>query len=113
MSGNRKKEAVIIIVMVLVAAIAIFLMRFVNRGTRVVVTVAGQEYGSYSLSKDIEVEIKSESGLNVLKIENGRASVISATCPDKICVNTYPISNEMPGVIVCLPNEVVVELKEE
>ena len=39
--------------------------------------------------------------------------MISATCPDKICVNMFPISEEVQGVIVCLPNEVIVELKEE
>ena len=39
--------------------------------------------------------------------------MIAATWPDKICVNMFLISEEVPGAIVCLPNEVIVELKEE
>lgn len=113
MKGQNKKEAIIIIGMILVAVALIFIMKGAMGGTKVVVTVGGEEYGVYDLYKDTEVEIKSAKGINVLKIENGQASIISADCPDKICVNTYPISEETPGIIVCLPHEVIVELRDK
>lgn len=113
MNKQKKKEIIIIAAMLLVAVIMIVMMKFANGGTKVLVTIGGKEYGTYSLNRDTEVEIVSPGGTNVLKIENGSASIISATCPDKICVNMYPISEEVPGIIVCLPNEVIVELTDE
>ena len=110
---SRKLEIILIAAMLLVGVLIIVVMSFAKGGTKVVVSVDGEEYGVYSLHKNREIEIKSEEGINILKIENGQANMISATCPDKICVNMFPISEEVPGAIVCLPNEVIVELKEE
>ena len=110
---SRKLEIILIAAMLLVGVLMIVVMSFAKGGTKVVVSVDGEEYGVYSLHKNWEIEIKSEEGINILKIENGQANMISATCPDKICVNMFPISEEVPGAIVCLPNEVIVELKEE
>ena len=110
---SRKLEIILIAAMLLVGVLMIVVMSFAKGGTKVVVSVGGQEYGVYSLHKNREIEIKSEEGINILKIENGQANMISATCPDKICVNMFPISEEVPGAIVCLPNKVIVELKEE
>lgn len=110
---SRKLEINLIAAMLLVGVLMIVVMSFAKGGTKVVVSVDGQEYGVYSLHKNREIEIKSEEGINILKIENGQANMISATCPDKICVNMFPISEEVPGAIVCLPNKVIVELKEE
>lgn len=110
---SRKLEIILIAAMLLVGVLMIVVMSFAKGGTKVVVSVDGQEYGVYSLHKNREIEIKSEEGINILKIENGQANMISATCPDKICVNMFPISEEVPGAIVCLPNKVIVELKEE
>lgn len=113
MNGQKKKEIILISAMILVSLVLIVVMRLSDGGTKVRVTVGGKEYGIYNLSKDTEIEIISDGGINVLRIENGQASVISASCPDKICVNMYPLSDEVPGIIVCLPNEVIVELVDE
>ena len=110
---SRKLEIILIAALLLVGVLMIVVMSFAKGGTKVVVSVGGEEYGVYSLHKNREIEIKSEEGINILKIENGQANMISATCPDKICVNMFPISKEVPGAIVCLPNKVIVELKEE
>ena len=110
---RKKLEIILIATMLLVGVLMIVVMSFAKGGTKVVVSVGGNEYGTYSLHKNREIEIKSDEGSNILKIENGQANMISATCPDKICVNMFPISEEVPGVIVCLPNGVIVELKEE
>ena len=44
-------------------------------------------------------------------IENGKADMISADCPDKLCVNQHAISSN-GETIVCLPNKVVVEVED-
>ncbi len=46
---------------------------------------------------------------NVLKIQNGKADMIAADCPDLLCVHQRAVSNQNE-TIVCLPNKVVVEI---
>ncbi|MEG2583934.1 MAG: NusG domain II-containing protein [Oscillospiraceae bacterium] len=49
---------------------------------------------------------------NIVHVEHGKISMSSASCPDKLCVKQGKIEN---GVypIVCLPNKIVIEIKNE
>ena len=60
-----------------------------------------------------KIQIKNAEGTvtNTLVIENGKADMISADCPDKLCVNQHAISSN-GETIVCLPNKVVVEVED-
>ena len=49
---------------------------------------------------------------NTIEIKTGSIGIISATCPDKICVNQGFIHTSLLP-ITCLPNRVVIELKKE
>lgn len=82
---------------------------------RVVVTVDGAVFGSYDLHKDQTVRIAppDDSWHNTLEIRNGRATVIEADCDNQICVHTPPLTEDVVGIIVCLPHGVVVELREK
>lgn len=100
---------------VLVVAVGVFLgFYFVvgkgNAGADVLVTVDGEVYGTYSLTKEQEIPIVQEGvTTNLLVIKDGRANMTEANCPDKLCVHQKAIAknNEM---IVCLPNKVVVQV---
>ena len=86
---------------------------FANEGSKAVVTVDGEIYGTYDLNQDIQVEIRSgadNSSTNVLVICDGKASISQASCKDLICVKHFQISKE-GEVIVCLPNKVVVTIE--
>lgn len=77
---------------------------------KVVVTVSGKEYAVYSLDSETDVVIPGARGLNNhLVIHNGEANVVGAECPDKLCVHQKAISKDSE-MIVCLPNEVVIEI---
>ena len=100
----------LIAVLVLVG-LAVWLLR--GEGDTVVVEVDGKVYGTYALSVDRTVEIRTGDGgeeLNLLVIEGGRARVETATCPDGICAAHRPISREGES-IVCLPHKVVITVK--
>jgi len=110
-TGRKHKNDVILIAAILVLAIiaAILLFLFRTEGDRVVVTVDGQIFGEYSLNEDRIVEIKNGEGYNLLVIEGGRAYIKEANCPDGICSDHWPV--EYAGdCIICLPNQVVVEI---
>ncbi len=79
-----------------------------DEGDTVTVTVDGAVYGVYSLSEDRVEDIRTgETGLNRLIIEDGKARIETATCPDGICAGHRPVSREGES-IVCLPHRVVV-----
>ncbi len=102
-----------ILALVLVAA-AILLFTSKD-GDTVTVTVNGELYASFPLNKNTEKVIISgedKSGRNTLVIENGKAYVKDASCPDGICSAHKPVS--MDGeTIICLPNKVVITVDLE
>lgn len=89
----------------------IFSFVFKKEGVSVVVTVEGKEYQTVPLSKDQEIEVKKDGTvINRVSIHEGKADMTEATCPDKLCVHQKPVSKS-GETIVCLPHEVVVEVK--
>lgn len=78
-------------------------------GALVKVRVDNKEFGSYSLNKNQTIRIGEDDWENILEIKNGKASMIKADCPDKICVNHVAISKK-GETIVCLPHKVVIEV---
>lgn len=108
---KMKKMDFILVLTVVILAIGGFLL-YNLLGQReaglVVVEVDGDAFGEYKLHENQEVLI---NDTNVLIIENGEASMYEADCPDQICVEHVSISKN-GETIVCLPNKVVVTIKE-
>ncbi|MCI8293630.1 MAG: NusG domain II-containing protein [Hespellia sp.] len=102
-----KKNDWILVGSVLLIAGIWFLARMFLSDTHsgmVTVTVNGEEFGTYSLEKEQTIDIH---GTNQLVIQDGCADMVSANCPDQICVHQHAISRRGES-IVCLPNKVVV-----
>ncbi len=112
-SGGRKLRNDLIFIGVLlltVSMIGLAFYLFRGEGNTVTVEIDGKVYGTYPLSEDRTVELRTgESGeeLNLLVIKDGKAYVETATCPDGICAAHKPISREGES-IVCLPHKVVI-----
>jgi hypothetical protein len=104
-----------LIFIVLLAAALAALLLYVNlagsgAGAFVQVTVDGAAYGTYPLSVRQEVDIVIDGvTTNVLIIEDNRADMVDADCPDRLCVHQKAISKNNE-TIVCLPNKVVVQI---
>lgn len=110
--GRRVKNDIILIAVLLslAALAALALLLFRSEGDTVAVTVDGVLWGEYALNEDRVVEIRQGDALNLLVIENGRAYVREASCPDGICSAHRPIQYDGESII-CLPNRVVVEIR--
>lgn len=108
---HLKKKDIFLLIGLAAAAAAAFLLIFLtaNKGTGVKVTVDGKEYASYSLKKDITVDIKS-NGVNRLVIKNGKAYISYADCSEQVCVNHKEIS-KVGESIICLPHKVIIEIE--
>lgn len=70
------------------------------------ITVDNRLYGTYDLKHDAVIKI---NDTNVCEIKDGAVRMISADCPDQVCVHSVPITAN-GGSIVCLPNRVVLKI---
>lgn len=111
-----KNDAVFLSVLVLMVLLcwAFFEFAHNNRGDSIVITVDGRIYGSYSLAEEQTIEVTDAEGkvTNIVRIEEGRAGMIEASCPDLLCVHQRKIDCDKQ-TIVCLPNRVVVTVCAE
>ena len=96
-----------LLLVVLVFACVLFFSA--EEGNTVRVTVDGRLFGEYSLLENKTVEIVNGDGYNLLIIEDGKAYVDTASCPDGICSSHRPVSRGGESII-CLPNKVVIEI---
>ena len=116
MSNKRKikNDIILAVIVIAVAAIGLLLLNvFKTEGSFAVVKIDGKETARYPLSVNTEVVIETgDNGKNTLVIEDNKAFMKDANCPDKICVNHRAIS-KTGETIVCLPNKLVVEIEDE
>jgi hypothetical protein len=103
----KKKEVIFIAAILIVAVLIWGAMKFFgpDQYGKITITVDGKEYGTYSLGKDQVITI---DDTNTCTIEDGRAWMSDATCPDQLCMHFEPL-DENGGMIVCLPNKVIIE----
>lgn len=115
MKKTGKNDSLLIVVLLTGALIAGAGMWFA-RGTGTldgvaVVTVDGEVYGRYPLKETWEERIELADGsYNYLVIKDGKADILEASCPDRICVNHRPIEKGNQS-IVCLPNKLIVTVE--
>lgn len=119
MNENKKKikNDIIFIaaVVLIIGVIAGIMFLFREEGASVEVSVDGKLYGTYSLSKNQTIEIRSGDKYNILVIENGKAYVSEANCPHgdtyyNKCTNKKPISYTGESIL-CKEHRVVIEIK--
>ena len=111
-TAMKKKDWMLIVIILLAAGIA-YLSHALLKDTAsavVVVRVDGKIVGTFDLAEDKKVTIN--NGSNVFIINNGKADMIEADCPDQLCVHQRPVSGSGESII-CLPNRVVLEVKSK
>lgn len=111
----KKKDLILITGVLCIAIVAMLLFRFFTKPkddskTEIVVTIHGDEYGRYSIHEDEIVKIEADYGESILEIKDGKAKMLSAGCPDQICVNQSAIHYNH-DMIVCMPNEIIVKVE--
>lgn len=127
---NRKKNDLILIISLLVAAALILLVYNSIRaeGAVAVVTWDKEVTATYPLDEDRTVLLipgkepqeeesieaaRSEAGnndYNILVIRDGSASVEDASCRDRLCVKQHS-AKKTGDAIVCLPNKTIVSVE--
>ena len=112
----KKKEILIFSILFLAAVASIVIMQITQQADvkTLLITVDGEEYKRIEIddSTQMSFTIETEHGINNVEISDGKVNVVSADCPNQICVNTKAASN-IGESIVCLPHKVVIEIIEK
>lgn len=98
----------ILIASILAVSALLFIVLYSGRtaGRSFEITVNGKPYGTYTLDKDMTIDV---DGHCTVEVKDGAVSVISSDCPGKDCVHHKPIS--ITGErIICLPNGIVIRI---
>ena len=108
---NRRfgKNDVIFISLLAVFCIAVCVAVYkggVVEGSNILITIDGEEYGTYSLFEEQTIVIENGDAKNIIEIKGGKAYMLEASCPDQLCVDQNEISFDKESII-CLPNKVV------
>ena len=61
------------------------------------------------LDEDTDITVSTDNGINSVHVSDGMISVISADCPDQICVDHAHIMYE-GETIVCLPHRLIITI---
>ncbi len=109
-----KNDIILAVIVVAVAATGLLLLNvFKTEGSFAVIKIDGKETERYPLSVNTEVVIETgDDGRNTVVIEDNKAFMKDANCPDKICEGHSKISYK-GETIVCLPHKVVIEIVTE
>lgn len=110
----KKKEIIFAGIILVLAGILFLVFRLTGEteGNQVRITIDGEEYGTYALEEDREIEVRQNGGYNKIVIENGIVYMEDADCPDKYCIEQGKIHNQKQ-TIVCLPHRLVVDIMGE
>lgn len=115
---RQYKKDLIFIAAVLAAAVILGLYFWIGSRNKertengmLEITIDGELYGIYPLKEDTEMIVNSRYGSNTVVIEQGRAYVKEADCPDKICVGMQEIARD-GEIICCLPHRLFLTVRD-
>ena len=91
-------------------ALALFLWLTRQAGGTVTVQIDGKVVMELPLNKDTELVLGEGEHTNTLVIGDGKARVVEASCPDRICVGQGAIQYAGES-IVCLPHKLVITVR--
>ena len=105
----RAGDAVVIAAVLALAVLTLLFSFFPRRaGKRLTIFSDGRQE-SYPLTEDREIPLSANGYSLIVKIEDGKAYVLSSTCPDKVCIRSGPLSKQ-GDTAVCLPAGILLKI---
>ena len=107
----KKADIILFICLILIGgALSYLAFSGSSSGDLVVVTVNGEIYGKYSLTKARTITVNRDGHMNKITINGGKVQVSKSNCKNQVCVKQCSISTTHQN-IVCIPNRVVVSIE--
>jgi len=109
----KKKEILILAIIVVILTTILLLMNVAGnkRGRKLEISIDGEKAQTIVLTEQTNMHFTIETplGNNEVLITNGVVDVVSANCPNQVCVETKPASKVFDK-IVCLPHKLILEV---
>ncbi len=106
----RKADLALFLILLLLGISSVLLISDSGRdGKQVLIKTGGELYGTYDLNQDQIIKVVYRGHHNNITINNGKVSMSFSDCRNQNCVHQGKISNTSQ-TIICLPNQVVVEI---
>lgn len=105
----RAADFILIFALLVIGCVPFFFYTAHPSGNQVVISVAGQEYGIYSLKENHAIFLE---GIGEVVIESGCVFIRNSSCPDHLCEQMGKIST-VGNSIVCLPNRLLIQITGE
>lgn len=111
-----RADWILVVVLILLSLVSLFV--FFRRGHNdsglyLSVQVDGKEIDQLDFSSAMEGMSKTyttEYGVNTVEFHDGKAHIIEADCPDKLCMRQGWVERE-GQMLVCLPHHFMVEVR--
>ena len=110
LKSHRNDVLLAAALLLLGGALALFLWLTRQTGGIVSVQMDGQVILELPLDEDTQIILGEGEHTNTLVIRGGKAQVVEASCPDKICVGQGAVQYAGES-IVCLPHRLVVTVQ--
>lgn len=110
----KKKEIVIVVIMCALALIAYLSISLLssNKNNVTVKNALGDVLLEFDINEDNYYELKGEYGIFHIEVKDSKCRAIDVECPNHNCVQVGWISANNPLPIVCIPNNIVIEIHE-
>ena len=109
--SHRNDFLLAAVLLLLGGALALFLWFTRQTGGTVSVQINGKVVMELPLNEDTELVLGGREHTNTLVIEGGKARIVEASCPDRICVRQGAVQYAGES-IVCLPHKLVVTVED-
>ncbi len=106
----KKGDIIILLLLIVVVIITIVFATRPKNATVAEIYIDGKLAYSLELSKDADIDLL--DGRMTISIDGGKVFVKDSDCKEQLCIHSAPLSGE-GGMIVCLPNKVVVKVATE
>lgn len=103
-------DRILVVALLLVGTAGVFLVPPAPRGATASVRVTGREVARLSLSEANRVTVSGPFGATEIEVRERAVRVVGAPCRGKACIRMGGASRS-GQVIVCVPNEVVIEVE--
>jgi hypothetical protein len=70
------------------------------------------KYAQYPLNENREITVNGHLGHMTIEVLNGRARIVSSSCPKQICVN-YGYIDKSFQQLICAPNHILIEIQSK
>ena len=108
--SHRNDFFLVAALLLLGGVLALFLRLTRQTGGTVSVQIDGKAVMELPLSEDTQIVLGEGEHTNTLVIAGGKAQVVEASCPDRICVGQGAVQYAGESV-VCLPHKLVITVQ--